>query len=64
MVALMRTVDDHLPWMVRSCKRVDSRVRYLWTATEDSEDVLDAAAWGEESKVLQFARDAAIAGTC
>jgi hypothetical protein len=50
--------------MVRSWSKVDSTVLYLWTATEDSDDVLDAAAWGEERRVLQLARAAAIAGTC
>src|SRR5690242_17960529 len=39
-VALMRTTADHLPWIVRSWSRVERRVRYLWTATDASEDVL------------------------
>ena len=64
MVALMSTVAAHLPWIARSCSSVESRVRYLWSATEASEDDLEAEAWGDERSVLQLARDAAIAGTC
>lgn len=44
MVALMRTVADHLPWIVRSCSNVESRVRNLCTATADSEEDLVTAA--------------------
>ena len=64
MVDLMRTMAAHLPWMVRSWRSVDRSVRYLWTATEASEAVLEVEAWAEESSVLQLARDAAMAGTC
>jgi hypothetical protein len=39
-VALMSTMADHLPWMVRSWSKVERRVRNLCTATDASEDVL------------------------
>ena len=65
MVALTKTTAHHLPWGVRSWSRVDSRVRYLCTATEYSDDVaLVPEVWGEERMDLHEARDAAIAGTC
>lgn len=64
-VALIRTMAHHLPWGVRSCSSVESRVRNLWIATEASEDVAFVPeAWGEERRVLQFAKDDAMAGTC
>ena len=64
-VALIRTMAHHRPWAVRSCSSVESKVRNLWIATDASEDVaLVPEAWGEERRVLQFAKDDAMAGTC
>jgi hypothetical protein len=64
MVALIRTIADHLPWIVRSWRRVESIVRYLCTATEASEEFLALDVWVDERSVLQLDKDAAMAGTC
>ena len=65
-VALTRTIADHRPCTVLSWRRVEIRVRYLWMATEASEDdaLTPPEAWVDERRVLQLARDAAMAGTC
>jgi len=40
-VDLIKTMLVHRPWKERSCKSVERRVRYLWTAVDASEEVLD-----------------------
>jgi hypothetical protein len=44
MVVLISTMAVHLPWMVRSWRSVDKNVRYLWIATDASEDDCEADA--------------------